>query len=106
MDIGTKLKNLRLDRNFSVYYVSQCCGISQTQIASIEEGDSIPKIDTLAKILGVLGCTMSEFFNEDTDVFYLSPSEKKMLSQFRALSEEQQKTLADMTSMVFRTCTH
>ena len=64
-----------------------------------------PRIDTLEKIIPPLGCTMAEFFNEDAEIYYLTSAEKHMLSQFRALSEDEQKLLSDTISMVFRTHT-
>ena len=104
MELGAKLKNLRLDRGISTYHVSKVSGIAQNHISAIENGKVKPRVDTIEKILNVLGCTLAEFFNEDPETYYLSPAEKTILSQFRTLTEEQQTTLGDLISMVFRTC--
>ena len=101
MEVGNKLKKMRLNREITIYHVNKVTDIAQNHISSIEAGKITPRIDTLEKIVGALGCTMSEFFNEDADVFYLTEIEKTLVSQYRTLSKEQQRILSELVAIVF-----
>lgn len=103
MNIGARIKTLRENRGMTVYRLANLAGMPQNHVTNIENGLVSPRIDTLEKIVRPLGCTMAEFFNEDTEAYYLSDREKQMLSEFRTLSEAQQKTMHEMISMIFHT---
>lgn len=103
MNLGARIKNLRQDSGMTAYRLANLAGMPQNHLSNIENGIVSPRVDTLEKIVRPLGCTMAEFFNEDTETYYLSDREKQMLSQFRTLTEEQQKTVQEMISMVFHT---
>ena len=102
MEVGKKLKTLRLDRDISIYQISKVSDIAQNHVSSIEAGKVTPRVDTVEKIVEVLGCTMAEFFNEDADVFYLSDVEKTLVTQYRSLTKEQQHILLELISVLFQ----
>ncbi len=49
-DLGTKLKNLRLQYGYSQRYVSEITGISQTVLSGYETGEKTPSLEKLIKL--------------------------------------------------------
>lgn len=93
MNVNERLMKIRKDKKISVYRMSEECGVSQNQIHKIEKGESQPKIDTLERILDVLGLTMAEFFNPQNDAYYPNDYEKELLRIARNLEPERAEIL-------------
>jgi len=70
MDLPQKFKNLRTQKEISVYKLSKDTDISQNYIRKIEKGESQPSVLVLEKLLARLGTTLAEFFNDSGDVMY------------------------------------
>ncbi|MDO6353974.1 helix-turn-helix domain-containing protein [Caloramator sp. CAR-1] len=87
MNIGEKLRNLRLKYNYSTLKLARAAGVAQSYISDIEAGKSNPTIDKLSKILSVYGISLSEFFAEDEP--QLSPELKQLLDTAKNLTPEQ-----------------
>lgn len=92
MDIGKRIRELRTEKGFSMYRITQLTGISGHHIKGIEDGTRQPTIETLQKLLAPLGVSMAELFN-DGEAFYLTDKEKKLMENFRALDEEKADAL-------------
>ena len=70
MEIGTKLKALRLKNNLTQEELADRTELSKGFISQLENDLTTPSIDTLNDILVVLGSTMGEFFqNEESEAF-------------------------------------
>lgn len=68
MEIGTKLKALRLKNNLTQEELADRTELSKGFISQLENDLTTPSIDTLNDILVVLGSTMGEFFqNEESE---------------------------------------
>lgn len=89
MKISSRLVSLRSYAGISRYQLAKMTGIAATQLAQYENGKTVPSIDSLSKILDALGCTLSEFFNDGSDVLYLSEREISLIQQYRTLPDEQ-----------------
>lgn len=61
-DIGTRVKELRAERNFTLRELSRMSGVSTTQISEIERNLTAPTVPTLMKIISALGADTSVFF--------------------------------------------
>ena len=96
MDIIAKIDELKKDRNWTDYDLSQQALITQSTIASMRARNSLPKIETLQAICSAFGITLSQFFLEDEHLDILSEQEKIMLKKYRSLSPKQQKALLDL----------
>lgn len=57
--------------------------ISKNHISAIENNKRQPTIDTLERLITPLGITLAELFNSDTDVSYLSESERELIENYR-----------------------
>ena len=93
MDIGQRFKQIRESKGLTKYRLTQMTGISGHHIKGIEEGTRQPTIDTLQRLLEAMGCTMVEFFSDDTERAYLSKKERELIEAFRALDKEKADAL-------------
>ena len=102
MDIGRKLRSLREAKEMTIYKLSKETGISQNHIGGIELGKRQPTFDTLSRLLSPLGVSLSEFFNEDTEAFYLSSDEKRLIKNYRCLSKDKAAALQQLSELLQR----
>lgn len=65
MDIGKKIKNLRLKKGLTQEELGERTDLSKGYISQLERDLSSPSIETLFDILEVLGCSPTEFFSEE-----------------------------------------
>ncbi|SDZ30479.1 helix-turn-helix domain-containing protein [Thermoactinomyces sp. DSM 45892] len=65
MQIGKKIKNLRLKKGLTQEELGERTDLSKGYISQLERDLSSPSIETLFAILEVLGCAPKEFFDED-----------------------------------------
>ena len=64
MQIGEKLKKLRLRTNLTQEELASRCDLSKGFISQMERGITSPSIATLVDILDSLGTNLTEFFHE------------------------------------------
>jgi len=93
MDIIKKLNELRLERNLSVYRLSELSGINQSTLANTFSRGTIPSIQNLMLLCDAMGITLSEFFNEDTTTVNLSEEEISLFRKFEKLPKETRKAI-------------
>ena len=65
MNIGRKIKNLRLRKGLTQEELGERTDLTKGYISQIERDLSSPSIETFFDILEVLGCTPREFFHDD-----------------------------------------
>ncbi len=65
MDIGKKLKQLRIDKGFTQEEVAVRCELSKGFISQVERNLTSPSIITLTDILECLGANLNGFFSEE-----------------------------------------
>lgn len=73
MQIGKKLKMLRIKHNLTMQELADRTDLSKGFISQLENNQSSPSIDTLISILDVYEITLSSFFSENNSekfVFY------------------------------------
>ena len=91
--IAKKLKTARERKDISVYQLSKMSGISETHIRDLERGDRNPSFSTLDRLTKPLGISLSEFFNANGDVMYLSSEERELVEMYRRLSKDRLESL-------------
>ena len=75
MDIGPKLKELRIAKGLTQEELADRAELSKGFISQLERDLTSPSINTLRDILQCLGSDLKDFFNDDTDdqvVFHAS----------------------------------
>jgi len=64
MDIGEKVKTLRLARRITLNKLSEKSGVSKSLLSQIERSMSVPTVTTLQKISNAFSLPISEMFSE------------------------------------------
>lgn len=65
MQIGRKMKNLRLKKGLTQEELGERTDLSKGYISQLERDLSSPSIETFFHLLEVLGCSPKDFFNEE-----------------------------------------
>ena len=86
MNIGEKLRRLRLQRNLTQEEMADRCELSKGFISQVERDLASPSIATLTDMLECLGSNLTEFFSETGD-------EKPVFSQSDMFVKEDEETL-------------
>ncbi len=96
MNIAQKFQTIRKQKKISVYRLSILSDISETHIHKIEKGISQPSIYILEKLLSCMGVTLVEFFDDDTEIYYLNDMEKELICCFRTLTKKQAYSVLEL----------
>ncbi len=75
MELGKKLKYFRESKKMSIYRLALEADISQDHLSDPEKGKNQTTIDTLKRLLIPLDITLTEFFNEDNEIWILTHKE-------------------------------
>ena len=86
LNIGEKLRRLRLQRNLTQEEMADRCELSKGFISQVERDLASPSIATLTDMLECLGSNLKEFFSETDD-------EKTVFSQSDMFVKEDEETL-------------
>jgi transcriptional regulator with XRE-family HTH domain len=91
MKIGTAIRGYRLQKGLSQGDIEKRTGLLRCYLSRVENGHTIPSLDTLSKIAGALELPLSQFFAEDTlggelNTQKLSDEELRFLTQIRRYS--------------------
>ena len=65
MEIGAKIKELRLERGLTQEELGDRCELTKGYISQLENDLTSPSIATLKDILVSLGSSLSEFFSDE-----------------------------------------
>lgn len=106
MNIGETIKNFRLQKGMSQGDIEKRTGLLRCYLSRVENGHTIPSLDTLAKIAGAMELPLSQFFadssrtNGNKPLPQLSDDEVRFLSQIRryavSLNESDRKLVLAM----------
>ncbi len=65
INIGMTIRNYRLDRGMSQGDIEKRTGLLRCYLSRVENGHTVPSLDTLQKIATALDMPLSQFFSED-----------------------------------------
>jgi transcriptional regulator with XRE-family HTH domain len=65
MNIGTTIREYRLQRNMSQGDIEKRTGLLRCYLSRVENGHTVPSLDTLQKIARALDLQLSQFFAEE-----------------------------------------
>ena len=89
MEIGEKIKSLRLSRKLSLKHISEKTGFTKSVISQIERGISNPSINSLRKIAQCLNAPVAYFFDEESAMFnYTSDIDPPLIARKKELSDK------------------
>ncbi len=91
INIGKRITYLRTSKGFTVNYLANKSGISQSYLREIEMGRySNPSVDVLDVLCNTLGISLKEFFDIDTEIHDMDDS---LLKEIAQLTPEQRDLL-------------
>lgn len=67
MDIGAKIKEIRLQRGLTQEELASRCELTKGYISQLENDIASPSIATLIDILNILGISLNKFFTEEKE---------------------------------------
>lgn len=80
MNILDKIVQLRKDRGWSEYQLTEKSGLTQSTISTWYRKDIIPSITSLERVCGAFGISLSQFFLDENDfTVVLTPQQKRLL---------------------------
>jgi transcriptional regulator with XRE-family HTH domain len=94
LDLGTRIRTAREEKNFSQGDLEQRTGMLRCYISRVENGHTVPSIETLEKIAGALDMKLYQLlYYEDRPSDALTPQngwgsfgkEARLLNKFRHL---------------------
>lgn len=100
MTVLERILQLRLERNWSEYRLSEESGIAQTTISSWFKKDIYPSIPSLEKICKAYDISMAQFFNFDNEPVSLSPEQNELLENWNRLSGEQKTAVLNLLKSI------
>jgi transcriptional regulator with XRE-family HTH domain len=90
MNIGETIRNFRLQKGMSQGDIEKRTGLLRCYLSRVENGHTIPSLDTLAKIAGALDINLAQFFDERSDgtanLPHLSDEQVRFMNQIRRYS--------------------
>jgi transcriptional regulator with XRE-family HTH domain len=93
MNIGETIRNFRLEKGMSQGDIEKRTGLLRCYLSRVENGHTIPSLDTLAKIANAMDMPLGQFFSEHAaenghakPVPQLSEDEVRFLTQIRRYS--------------------
>ena len=91
MKIGITIRGYRLQKGLSQGDIEKRTGLLRCYLSRVENGHTVPSLDTLSKIASALDLPLSQFFAEDTlgrdlNTHKLSDDELRFLTQIRRYS--------------------
>jgi transcriptional regulator with XRE-family HTH domain len=93
MVIGTRLRKLREDRKLSQGDIEERTGLLRCYISRVENGHTIPSIETLERIASALEIPLYELFYEGNEPPPLPNLSKRKSTEELVLDEEAQREL-------------
>lgn len=115
MKIGTTIRAHRLQRGLSQGDIEKKTGLLRCYLSRVENGHTVPSLDTLSKIAVALDLSISQFFadeslSQEMSTKKLSDEELRFLSQIRRystnLNESDRKLLLAMVRKFAATAAH
>jgi transcriptional regulator with XRE-family HTH domain len=105
MNIGATIRNYRLQKGMSQGDIEKRTGLLRCYLSRVENGHTVPSLETLQKIAGALDIQLAQFFSDeavsrDMSTLRLSEEEIRFLTQIQRysarLSDNDRKLLLAM----------
>lgn len=105
MNIGATIRGFRLQKGMSQGDIEKRTGLLRCYLSRVENGHTVPSLETLQKIASALDLPLSQFFAEDSmsremSTLSLSEDEIRFLTQIQRysanLSDSDRKLLLAM----------
>ncbi len=96
MTVLDRILQLRLERNWSEYKLSEEAEIAQTTISSWFRKGIYPSIPSLEKICKAYNISMAQFFDFDNEPVSLNENQKILLDNWNRLNDKQKRIILEL----------
>ena len=96
MTVLERILQLRNERNWTEYRLSEESGIAQTTISSWFKKDVCPSISSLESLCTAFNITMSQFFAYENVPVVLTDKQRNLLDNWNKLTDNQQESVLDL----------
>lgn len=96
MTVLERILQLKNERGWTEYKLSEQSGISQTTISSWFRKDITPSVPSLEKICMAFNISMSQFFAYGNEPLALTEEQRQLLDCWSRLSAEQRRLLLEL----------
>jgi len=104
--IGDRIRLIRTERGFSIEELAEKADINTTHLGRIERGETIPKLDSIEKIINALEISFEELFKNirtntnangenDTDISLL-------INRLNSLNPSEQREILNLFEILFK----
>ena len=101
IDILEKIRELRIERNWSEYQLAEKSGLPQSTISSWYRKKQLPTVSSLEKICIAYNQTLSQFFLEENTVSrILTDDEQEIIDNYSRLSKPQQDIILKLLKLI------
>jgi transcriptional regulator with XRE-family HTH domain len=69
--VGDRIRLIRIERGFSIEELAEKADVNTTHLGRIERGETVPKLDSIEKIINALGITFEELFKHIQSLYKL-----------------------------------
>ena len=87
-----------LAKEYTIYKLTEETDISQNHISAIEDDKRQPTIDTLERLITPLGISLAELFNKDTDISFLTETERQLVENYRSMPKENAELILKLSN--------
>lgn len=98
MDILKRIEELRDERGWSNYRLSEEAKLDSSVINNMFSRGTMPSMATLTALCEAFDLNLSQFFNADKTVFVLSDDEKNLITQYRKLDKKNKNVVNTLIS--------
>ncbi|MDP4224789.1 MAG: helix-turn-helix transcriptional regulator [Bacteroidota bacterium] len=97
--IGKRVLEIRLEKNLKPVDLERLIGLSNGYIGHLENGDIMPKIDTLLKLTNALNITINYLLQ---DIIETTPNREieELLSIYNSMSEKKREILREIAVII------
>ncbi len=96
--IGAKIKQVRVSKGFSQEKLSEYVDISPRQMCLIENGNSVPSLETFVKIASILELDINDFFNIKSK--NLEAERLELIDMIKSIERKKISLLHDIISAI------
>ncbi len=104
--IGSRIRMIRNDHGYSIEELAEKADINTTHLGRIERGETVPKLDSIEKLVNALGITFEELFQylptsagASTEV---DTTLALLINRLNSLNPAEQKELLNLFEILFR----
>lgn len=100
MNVLDRINELRKERGWSIYKLSEESGVSQSTLSNMFVRNTNPSITTLSMICDGFGITLAEFF--DCSIDKTNHNELILLSNYRKLNEKEKNIIHSLIDNILK----